>query len=151
MLLAWAGDKYVNRPAASPSEVKVVRVVDGDTIVVRRGKEREKVRVLLVDTPETVKPGVKPQCYGRKASAFTDRMVDRRRVTLKYDRELRDRYGRTLAYVELGDRDLGAELVAAGLARVKVYPPNKARARQYKRLERKARQARVGLWGRCEN
>lgn len=151
LLLALASEYRDGRPAAGPANGKVVRVVDGDTIVVQIGRERQTTRALLIDTPETVKPGTKVQCYGPEASAATKRLVRNRTVSLTFDRELRDRYGRTLAYVDVDGRDLGAELVKGGFARVKVYPPNKARAAAYKRLERQARRQRVGLWGRCAN
>src|SRR5438128_5228314 len=74
---------------------RVTRVVDGDTIIV--GDER--VRLIGVDTPETKKPGTPVQCFGKKATAFTKRLVEHRKVTLERDAEERDRYGRLLAYV----------------------------------------------------
>ena len=125
----------------------MTRVVDGDTI--RLGEER--VRLIGVDTPETHKPGTPLQCFGAKATAFTRRFVEGRRVTLELDVEHRDRYGRLLAYVRrVGDRAfLNAELVARGYAQVLTVPPNVKYAERFLALQRRARAERRGLWSAC--
>jgi micrococcal nuclease len=130
---------------------RVVRVVDGDTVRVRIRDQTETVRYIGVDTPETVKPGEPVQCFGKRASAFNRRLVGGRRVELRFGRERRDRYGRLLAYVYvLGrKRSLSATLVAHGFGRVLTIPPNTAHARSFARLERRARNRRLGLWGSC--
>src|SRR3954468_11270326 len=78
---------------------RVLRVVDGDTIAVRLDGRQERVRYIGVDTPETKKPGSPVECYGRRASAENERLVEGARVRLVADAEARDRYGRMLAYV----------------------------------------------------
>jgi len=82
--------------------VTVERVVDGDTIEVNPPLSwTEDVRLLGVDTPETVDPGEPVEPYGPEASAFTKRQLEGERVTLIFDQEKRDQYGRTLAYVRI--------------------------------------------------
>ena len=88
---------------ATPSLARVERVVDGDTILVRIDGRRERVRYIGIDTPESVKPGARVQCFGKAAAAANRRLVAGREVRLAYDAEARDRYGRLLAYVYRGD------------------------------------------------
>jgi micrococcal nuclease len=132
----------------------VVRAIDGDTILVRgAGGRIEDVRLLGIDTPETVDPRRPVGCYGPEASAFTKHLVTGRVVTLRYDRELRDRYGRFLAYVWLGGSHplfVNAELVRRGYARSYPFPPNTAHSALFAGLERAAAVAGRGLWGACE-
>src|SRR5439155_26557732 len=84
----------------------VVRVVDGDTIVLDGD---EKVRLIGVDTPETVHPRKPVERFGHDASAFTRRLLQGERVALGFDQQRTDRYGRTLAYVYLTDGRLANE------------------------------------------
>jgi micrococcal nuclease len=132
----------------------VVRVIDGDTILVRgAGGRIEDVRLLGIDTPETVDPRKPVQCFGPEASAFAKHLETGRAVTLAYDRELHDRYGRFLAYVWLtGGRPLfvNAVLVQRGYARTYPFPPNTAHAALFAGLERSAAVAGRGLWRACE-
>lgn len=131
----------------------VVRAVDGDTIIVRSGGRIEDVRLLGIDTPETVDPRRPVGCYGPEASAFTKHLVTGRTVMLRYDRELHDRYGRFLAYVWLAGRRpvfLNAELVRRGYARSYPFPPNTAHAALFAALQRSAAVAGRGLWHACE-
>ena len=131
----------------------VVRVIDGDTILVRgAGGRIEDVRLLGIDTPETVDPRKPVQCYGPEASAFAKHLETGRAVTLAYDRELHDRYGRFLAYVWLeGKRPVfvNAVLVERGYARTYPFPPNTAHATLFAALERSAAVAGRGLWRAC--
>jgi len=127
----------------------VLRAVDGDTIEVLIGEEREDVRYIGVDTPETVKPGTPVQCFGPRAHRFNARLVTHRRVRLVFGVERRDVYGRLLAYVYLGNRFVNAELARRGLARTLTIPPNDRFARRFKRLQSAAARAGRGLWGAC--
>ena len=99
--------------APDPSrDYLVERVVDGDTIIVR-GVGR--IRLIGVDTPETVDPRRPVEFFGREASAFTKRMLEGQLVRLEYDWQRTDRYGRTLAYVRLLDGTLiNAEISRQG-------------------------------------
>src|SRR5262249_9114156 len=73
----------------------VVRVIDGDTIVVKIEGKDTRVRLIGVDTPETVHPNKPVEYYGKEASAFTKKLLEGQRVTLEYDRQKTDRYKRT--------------------------------------------------------
>jgi len=136
---------------ASPADdhARVVHVSDGDTFDVRVDGEVTRVRIIGVDTPETVKPGTDVQCYGPAASSFTKSHLSGRVVVLSYDRERRDKYGRTLAYVELGGKDYGATLLRGGYARTLTIPPNDSRAERYARISAHAKKKQRGLWGAC--
>ena len=117
------------RSGGDSPTVRVVAVVDGDTLDVAWGERRERVRLLGVDTPETVDPDRPVGCYGPEASAFTSRRLQGRTVRLEFDRERRDRFGRLLAYVDIDGRRFNDELLAGGYARLLVIPPNGRHAR----------------------
>jgi micrococcal nuclease len=131
------------------AEATVTRVVDGDTVEAQIGDQVEDVRLIGVDTPETVKPGTPVQCFGPQASQFTHRLVEGRRVRLVFGVERRDVYGRLLAYAYLGDRMVNAQLARRGLARTLTIPPNDRFAALFRRLELGAARAGRGLWGHC--
>jgi micrococcal nuclease len=135
--------------AGSSIMARVVRVVDGDTIVARVDGEDEYVRYIGVDTPETVKPDTPVQCYGPRASDENHRLVEGRTVRLTFDREVRDDYGRLLAYVHVGRRFVNAELVRGGYARTLAIEPNTAHAAEFQRLAAKAAKTGRGLWEAC--
>ncbi len=140
---------------------RVVRVVDGDTLKVRLGDgDRRTVRVLGIDTPETKKPNTPVECGGPQASASMARLALQgsgyaakgRDVVLISDPtdEQVDRYGRILAYVEAGGRDLGEQQVASGWAEMYAYRDRQFQRRsRYERAERRARDQRRGVWGAC--
>ena len=134
-------------PAAAMA--RVVRVIDGDTIEARFGGRDEDVRLIGVDTPETVKPDTPVQCFGERASHFTKRRLTGRRVRLVFGVERRDIYGRLLAYVYLGPRLFNASLARRGLARPLTIPPNDRFAPRFERLAVAAARAGRGLWGAC--
>jgi micrococcal nuclease len=128
-----------------------VRVVDGDTIRVQLAGGEEAVRYIGVDTPESVKPGSPVECFAKRASAFNAKLVEGERVRLVRDIELRDRYGRRLAYVYRARDGLfvNAELVRRGYATVATFPPNVAHVADLRRLQNRARLSGRGLWSRC--
>jgi micrococcal nuclease len=128
---------------------RVVRVVDGDTIEVSVDGTTDDVRYIGVDTPETVKPGEPVQCYGPQASEFNHELVEGRTVRLEFDAELRDVYGRLLAYVYAGHRFVNAELLRGGFARTLEIEPNTSRAADLAAIEAKAGEAGEGLWSAC--
>jgi micrococcal nuclease len=130
--------------------VRVVRVVDGDTIAVAAADgRRDVVRYIGVDTPESVKPGTPVQCYAKAASHENARLVAGRRVRLRLDAEPRDRYGRLLAYVYRDGVLVNARLLQGGFARTLTIPPNDHFAKRFSLLQLRARAAGRGLWGRC--
>lgn len=127
---------------------EVVNVVDGDTIDVRleRGQE-ERVRFILVDTPETVHPKKGEEPFGREASDFTKRALSDQEVNLKFGIQERDKYGRILAYVYLKDGTMINELLLEkGLARVVIFPPNTEFVDQFRDIEAQAKKEHKGIW-----
>lgn len=140
-----------------PSQVLTgvaVRAVDGDTLEVRLdGGDVETVRVIGVDTPETVKPDTPVQCFGPRASAFEHAHTEGRRVRLLVGVEPRDVYGRLLAYVWIlglsHPRFLEVELLRRGLARTLTFHPNDRFAPRFEKLERIAAKRGKGLWNAC--
>lgn len=131
----------------------VTRVVDGDTIVVDvAGGGEEKVRLIGIDTPETKDPRRPVQCFGKEASARTAALLPPGTpVRLVRDAELRDRYGRLLAYVYRLNDDLFVNLTLAreGYAAAATYPPNVAHTDELVAAAGRARAEGRGLWGAC--
>lgn len=130
------------------ANVKVVRVVDGDTIEVMLRGETVTIRLIGIDTPETVHPILGVECFGKAASAFTERSLEGRVVRLEFDAERLDRYERTLAYV-WRDGMFNAELVRRGYATAYPYPPNTRYADLFASAERDALEHERGLWSHC--
>src|SRR5438477_9852846 len=100
--LVAAGWLWVRGGGPPPARGTVARVVDGDTVIVRAGSRTLDVRLLGIDTPETVDPRRPVGCYGPEASAYTKHLLTGGPVRLVYDRQLHDGYGRWVAYVYLG-------------------------------------------------
>lgn len=130
-------------------QAPVERVVDGDTIVVVLGGQRERLRYIGINAPEISQDGRPSACFGREASARNEQLVAGRTVGLEKDVSERDQYGRLLRYVYVGDLMINAELVRGGYARAARYPPDVRHADLLAELQRESRGARRGLWGRC--
>lgn len=135
----------------------VVRVVDGDTAVIRVNGEDRRVRFLGVDTPETVHPTKGVQPHGKEASNFTKETLTARDVWLEYDKNPTDRYNRHLAYVWLSKpekindetirRDMfNAKLLAQGYAKVMIIKPNNRYEKLFKEIENEAEKSKLGIW-----
>lgn len=135
----------------------VTRVVDGDTAHVRltRSGVVEKVRFIGINTPESTN---RHEPYGKEASAFAKARLGGKTIHLEYDVDLRDRYGRLLAYIWMrppGDGGVAdvrtgmfnATLLIEGYAQVATYPPNVRYVEVFRVLERQARAEARGLWG----
>jgi micrococcal nuclease len=127
-------------------EAFVQRVVDGDTVVLSTG---ERVRYIGVDTPELHHPQRPVEAYAREATEFNRRLVERKKVRLEFDVERHDKYRRLLAYVFLSDGTfVNAELLAQGYAQLLTIPPNVKHTELFVKLQRQAREAGRGLWGK---
>lgn len=128
----------------------VSRVVDGDTYIINLNGRDEKVRLIGVDTPESVARGsnAEKNCEeGKTASNYVKQLIERESVYLEYDTQERDRYGRILAYVYLNDgTQLEEVLLNRGYARVMTISPNVAYADRYVELQKKARRNNTGFW-----
>ena len=127
----------------------VQRVVDGDTFIALVGPRRFRVRLIGVNTPETVKPNTPVQCYGPEASAYAKHLLSGQQVRLVYDVDRFDRYGRTLAYVYLGKTFFNLALVQQGYAVVETVPPDVTHVADFVAAQRTARAKRLGLWLTC--
>lgn len=139
-------------PLPAGANARVERVVDGDTIVARVGARREKVRLIGINTPETVDPRRPVECFGAEASARTKALLPQgEALRLERDVEARDRYGRLLAYVYRARDGLfvNLALVREGFAEPYTFPPNVAHVEEFVAAAREAREAGRGLWGRC--
>lgn len=128
-----------------PSTAVVETVIDGDTVILESG---ERVRYILVDTPEIT--GDKNECWGQQAYQYNAMLVLKQTVSLAYDVECEDQYGRLLAYVSVGDLEVNRELLEAGQACFLHIPPDgDGKALEYEALETAAKQADLGMWGAC--
>jgi endonuclease YncB( thermonuclease family) len=155
MLAALAAERDAARAAKTslpaPQVRTVTRVVDGDTLILHGG---ERVRLIGVDTPETVHPRKPVQCFGREASKFTKRLAQGRTVRLEFDQANahvlhRDKYQRTLAYVYLANGLLiNREIIRQGYGHAYTRYPFRY-LEDFRAAEREARQNGRGLWGAC--
>ena len=138
--------------ASTQGQVVVTSVVDGDTLHVQlTNGDDERVRIVGIDTPETVDPRKPVQCFGEEASARMKELVEGKSVVIeKKPDEDRDRYDRLLRYVIMDGEDIGALMISEGYAfSYKPFPHPKLR--EYNALEREARTEGRGLWGEgCE-
>src|SRR4029453_13861872 len=130
---------------------RVVRTVDGDTIHVQIGSGIEKVRYIGIDTPEVHHPTRGEEPGGRAATEMNRRLVGNQAVRLEPDVQMRDRYGRLLAYVWGTGPDgfeimVNAEMVRLGYAAVLTVPPNVRHAELFRKLAAEAREQHRGLW-----
>ncbi len=131
---------------------RIVKVVDGDTIVIgslTNKKRRTKVRLIGIDTPESLRSlyqDVMP--FGEEASRYTKkRLPQGRRVILIYDKESKDKFERTLAYIYLMNGEFFNEtLVKKGYAFAERYPPNVKYSEHFSALEAQAKSQKLGLW-----
>lgn len=142
------GAGYPQQPADLPG-AQVARVVDGDTLDVNLGGERVRLRLIGINTPETVDPRRPVECFGREASQKAKELLSGQQVRLEADpsQDERDRYDRLLRYVWLPDgRLFNLEMVAQGYAFEYTYDtPYKYQA-EFKRAQEQARAAQRGLW-----
>jgi micrococcal nuclease len=132
---------------------RVSRVIDGDTVEVRRGGRELTLRLIGIDTPETVHPTEPIECYGPQASAFAQRVLAGRRVLLEYDHTQgrRDYYGRTLAYlwlVEPRPTLFNWSAIRRGYALEYTYDAPYRWQPEFQRAERHAQGSDLGVW-RC--
>lgn len=158
--IAGLGESKISVPFGAQynyGDILVTRVVDGDTLKLENG---ERVRMIGIDTPEvhetaklyrdsrkTGQDRETIRAMGKKASAFTKKLVGDKRVRLEFDVEQRDRYGRLLAYIYLNDGTfVNAEIIKQGYGSLMTYPPNVKHTELFRSLYEDARQNNRGLW-----
>ncbi len=130
----------------------VERIVDGDTLVAVIDGQRERVRLLGIDTPESVAENRPDQCYGEEASIYLKSLLpEGAEITLVLDEEARDQYDRLLAYVIRSSDDLfvNLDLLERGFAGVLIYDPNDHYESLFRSAEQDAIASGAGLWSVC--
>jgi micrococcal nuclease len=141
------------RPDGEPATV--VRVADGDTITVELDGRQERVRYIGIDAPEVAngRAGMPAECGGDAARAANEALVGGASVILERDTSDRDRFGRLLRHVWVGQERgwllVAERLVATGVAEARSYRPDTSRDAQLDAAERAARGSEVGIWGGC--
>ncbi len=139
-------------PETLTTNARITRTVDGDTVDALFDGETKvaRIRLLGINTPESVDPRRPVQCFGKEASRVLKELVEGDRVHLVEDPQAddRDRYGRLLRHLVTEEGiDVNATLVAQGYAHAYLdFPLGKDRKAQLRRLESEAREAERGLW-----
>jgi len=136
--------------AQTSQTVTVERVVDGDTIHTSPAVGGpDGVRFIGVDTPETVEPGEPIQPYGPEASAFTTAQLEDKTVTLTFEEDRTDQYGRALAYVRISGQGetFNETLLRQGYGQLEIVSPNDRLEAAFRQAQDAARQADRGIWG----
>jgi micrococcal nuclease len=132
----------------------VSQVVDGDTVrVINSDNQKLTLRIIGINTPETVAPNQPIECFGPEASNRAKELLLNQRVQLEFDpsQAKLDKYGRTLAYVRINDRDFGEVMLSEGLAREYTYNKPYAKVSTYTTAQKLAQKNKVGLWGECSS
>jgi micrococcal nuclease len=129
-----------------PAYERVRHVVDGDTVLLKTGKE---VRYVGIDAPEFAHDGESNEFMALESKRFNRDLVNNARIRLEFDREKQDRYGRLLAYVFLENGEMVNELIVRkGLARVLVVEPNLKHFHLLLQAQRKAMTEHIGIWSK---
>lgn len=139
---------YVNATEDLTQSYQVVKVVDGDTFVIEKEGREQKVRLIGVDTPESVHPNANKNIeQGKIASNYTKNLIEGKKVKIELDVETTDKYGRILAYVYLENGQMVNEiLLQEGYAKLATYPPNVKYVEQFTQIQKQARQQQKGFW-----
>lgn len=143
-------DRLYPQPEASPDllSFEVIRAIDGDTLLISMYGAEVSVRLIGVDAPESVHPEAEKNTpEGELASAWMKHYISGRRVTLEYDQELTDQYGRTLAYVYTDGVLVEDVLLLTGMARTLTMEPNTRYQHHFEQMEKQAREGGSGFWG----
>ena len=130
-------------------EATFVKCVDGDTMRLKINGEKKRVRLLAIDTPESVTPDKPVEAYGKEASNYTCNLVkNANKIEIEYDinSDKEDKFGRVLAYVYVDDKMIQEELLKNGLAKVAYLYSNYQYTEQFKELEKEAKENKKGLW-----
>ncbi len=136
------------QPSAPLKTYKVLRVIDGDTLLIRIDGEETPVRLIGIDAPESVHwDETKNTPEGETASAWLKAYLEGKRVSLEYDQELVDRFGRTLAYAYVDGSLLEDAILRAGMAETLSMDPNPRYELHFAAVEREARDTGAGFWG----
>lgn len=153
VLAAACAERFDDRGAGGEVDprttVRVVEVVDGDTIRVDLNGEETPVRLIGIDTPEKDGPYTDEECFGVRATQYTTRALGGRDVELEFDAERTDRFDRTLAYVWIDGALFNERILRDGYAVLATFPPNVRYVDRFTTAQRRARDEEAGLWGAC--
>jgi micrococcal nuclease len=125
--------------------VHVILLHDGDTVSVIINNRKERVRLIGIDAPEI---GQRP--WGRKAKKYLETILDSSgwEVTLEFDIDKRDKYGRILAYLWTKNREMvNLLMVKSGYAMLFTFPPNVKYVQDFRVAQKEAREKDLGIWG----
>lgn len=126
---------------------KVIRVVDGDTIKISFNDKQETIRLIGVDTPESVHSDSNKNIpEGSIASDYTKDRLEGKEVKLEFDVQPKDKYGRYLAYVYIDGKMFNKELLEKGYARLATYPPNVKYVDDFTKIQKEAINKNKGFW-----
>jgi micrococcal nuclease len=132
----------------------VTKVVDGDTVKLQFNDQIKTVRLIGIDTPESVRPGVSKECGSQEASDFLKRTVKPgTKVIFRSDQgsDREDKYGRLLGYVDFDHRSIQSRMLESGYANVYIFQGNKfERLDAFEKNEAQAKDANRGVWGLCD-
>jgi micrococcal nuclease len=153
--LQSSGTADLNIPTKIPNTVgiyyRVTKVTDGDTLHIDMNGVNEKVRLIGINTPETVDPRRTVECFGKESSVRMKELASDKVVRLEYDetQNLRDAYGRILAYVYLEDGEmLNRKMIAEGYAYEYTYMKPYIYQEEFRQLQTLARTSERGLWSK---
>jgi micrococcal nuclease len=146
-------------PLKEDRSYEVARVVDGDTIILKNWLGRPRIRLIGVDSPESVHPRKPVECFGVEARLGLKKLLNGEKVRLQFDdsQKRKDIFGRALAYVFLSSSQnskketfVNAWLIQEGFAEEYTYRKPYQYQKKFRELEKSARKADVGLWSECQ-
>lgn len=160
VLVFWQGGFWqelsggISLKPGESREARVIRAIDGDTLLVQSANGTERVRMIGIDTPESIRPGVSVECGAKEASAFMKRLADGKGIRLEDDPggDTKDIYGRTLAYVypQGSSRTFQEEILEAGWAEVYVFSSQRfSKYGEFVQSEETAEKSKRGVWRLC--
>jgi micrococcal nuclease len=153
-----SGEKPIKVAPASPvvnsnQLYEVVKVIDGDTIDIRINDKIERLRLIGINTPETVDPRKPVECFGKQASEKARALLDGKQVSIESDSTQgeRDKYNRLLRYVFLEDgTNLNLLMIREGYAYEYTYDLPYKYQNEFKQAQKYAEENELGLWNTCE-
>jgi micrococcal nuclease len=150
LLIGSGGVERIEQPKVATESAQFVRVVDGDTLKIRVNNSEETIRVIGINTPETVDPRKDVECFGKEASEFAGGFFASKSAQLVLTSDSSqgelDKYGRWLRYVSLDGVDYGEQALSKGFAHEYTYDEPYLYQEKYRKLEKEAEKNAAGLW-----
>lgn len=147
ILISLTGCDKFGQVEAENNLYEVVRVVDGDTVILNIDGNKTRVRLIGIDTPESVaKDKSRNVKEGKVASNYTKRLLENKRVRLEYDDEKHDVYDRQLGYLFLDDEFINEKLLKEGMAKLYTKTTNQKYSERLKKAEQYAKDNKKGFW-----